>query len=64
MSNKVKIKVIKKGEAKIIEETAVAEEKPEPNNVTKMTSTVSGWIDEFQQRRREETETAREQFNS
>jgi hypothetical protein len=64
MKNREKIKVIKKGEMRIIEETAVAEEQPELNNVTKMTSTVSGWIDEFQQRRREETESAREQFNS
>ena len=64
MNKREKIKVIKKGEAKIIENPAVAEEQPELNNVTKMTSTVSGWIDEFHQRRREETETAREQFNS
>jgi hypothetical protein len=49
---------------RIIENPAVTEEQPELNNVTQLTSTVSGWIDEFQQRRRQETETAREQFNS
>ena len=64
MNNKEKIKVIKKGEARIVENPTVAEEESELNNVTEMTSTVSGWIDEFQQRRRQETELARERFNS
>ena len=63
MNNREKIKVIKKGEVRIVE-NPVVEEQPEPNNVPNLTSTVSGWIDEFHQRRRQETETAREQFNS
>lgn len=64
MNKSVKIKVIKKGESKIIETPEIAEESPEKDNTNELTSTVSGWINEFQQRRHEEKETAMEQFYS
>lgn len=64
MNKSVKIKVIKKGESKNIETPVITEEAPEKDNTIELTSTVSGWINEFQQRRHEEKEMAREQFYS
>ena len=64
MDKRVKIKVIKKGETKNPETPVITEEKPENDNTVNLTSTVSGWINEFQQRRHEEKETAMEQFYS
>ena len=64
MNKSVKIKVIKKGETKNTEAPAITEEAIEKDNTNELTSTVSGWINEFQQRRHEEKETAREQFYS
>jgi len=64
MNKSVKIKVIKKGESKNIETPVITEEVSEKDNTDELTSTVSGWINEFQQRRHEEKETAREQFYS
>lgn len=64
MSNRIKIKVIKKGDVKIVENHETAEKQTEPDNSSNLSSTVSNWIDEFRERRREETETARQQFNS
>ena len=61
MNNKVKIKIIKKGEIKFTEIPEVSEIKREENNV-KLTSTVSAWINEFKSRRREETELAAAEF--
>ena len=64
MDKKVKIKVIKKGESKNIETPKIIEKETEKDKTVELTSTVSGWINEFQQRRLEEKETAREQFYS
>lgn len=64
MDKKLKIKVIKKGESKIVEPPKIDEKEAENDKTVEMTSTISGWINEFQQRRLEETETAREQFYS
>jgi hypothetical protein len=64
MDKRVKIKVIKKGEAKNVEAPVITEKAPEKDNTIELTSTVSGWINEFQQRRHEEKEIAREQFYS
>jgi hypothetical protein len=64
MDKKVKIKVIKKDDVKSAETPVVIEEKTEKENTSEMTSTVSGWINEFQRRRHEEKETAMEQFYS
>jgi len=64
MNNRVKIKVIKKGEVKISEAPEITESEPEQDNSSNLSSTVSGWINEFQNRRREERESAIEQFQS
>lgn len=64
MNTRTKIKVIKKGAEKVIETPAVVKEEPEPENASKQASTVSDWISEFQHRRRQETESAIERFNS
>lgn len=64
MDKKVKIKVIKKGESKNVETPKIIEKETENDKTVELTSTVSGWINEFQQRRLEEKETAREQFYS
>jgi hypothetical protein len=61
MNNRSKIKVIKKGDPKVIKTPEIAEATSE-EDAAKLVSMVSVWIDEFQQRRREETETANEQF--
>jgi uncharacterized membrane-anchored protein len=65
MTAKAKIKVIKKGEVK----TAVKSEKPAvvEKNSTKiaareMVSTVTTWVSDFQQRKRDETRQAIEKF--
>lgn len=64
MTAKAKIKVIKKSEVKIVEPaTAVVEKKPK-QAAREMVSTVSNWVNEFQQRRREETKQAIESFFS
>ena len=64
MTKREKIKVIKKGEKKAIETPVVPPKKTEPQNAAQMALLVSGWIDEFQLRRKEETETALERFNA
>ncbi len=64
MNKSVKIKVIKKGETKIIETLADAMEPHEPHNAAKLALRVSGWITEFQMRRREETESAIRRFSA
>ncbi len=63
MTAKAKIKVIKKGEAKAAETPAKTELKPK-QAAREMVSTVSNWVNEFQQRRREETKQAIENFFS
>jgi hypothetical protein len=64
MKNRIKIKVIKKEDQKSNVPEIVAEPTPPADDPTKLASTVSGWVNEFHERRREETETAREQFYS
>ena len=65
MSEKAKIKIIKKGElnvaAKPAEKSAVIEKKSK-QAAREMVSTVSTWVNEFQQRRRDETKQAIEKF--
>lgn len=64
MTAKAKIKVIKKSEitstAKV--ETPVASDKKTTQAAREMVSTVTTWVTEFQQRRREETKQAFEKF--
>ena len=64
MNSRVKIKVIKKDEIKIIASPAAIESIPEQDNTSELASTVSNWIIEFKERRREETALAIEQFCS
>ncbi len=65
MSEKAKIKIIKKGElnvtAQTTEKSAVIEKKSK-QAAREMVSTVSTWVNEFQQRRRDETKQAIEKF--
>ncbi|MGI8640953.1 MAG: hypothetical protein ACR2MG_13535 [Pyrinomonadaceae bacterium] len=64
MSAKAKIKVIKKSEIKNLE-TPVEVEKISPQQAAReMVSTVSNWVNDFQQRRRIETKQAIEKFLS
>ncbi len=61
MTAKAKIKVIKKSELKIAEKPVVIEKKSN-QAAREMVSTVSNWVNEFQQRRRNETKQAIEKF--
>lgn len=63
MTAKAKIKVIKKGEAKVAE-TPIKEAKKTNQAAREMVSTVTNWVSEFQQRRRDETKQAIEKFFS
>ncbi len=61
MTAKAKIKVIKKSEIKIAEKSVVIEKKSN-QAAREMVSTVSNWVNEFQQRRRDDTKQAIEKF--
>lgn len=61
MTAKAKIKVIKKGEIKVVEKPVTVEKKSN-QAAREMVSTVSNWVSEFQQRRRDETKQAIEKF--
>lgn len=61
MTAKAKIKVIKKGEVKVVEAPIKIEIKKN-QAAREMVSTVTNWVSEFQQRRRDETKQAIEKF--
>ncbi|MGI9034772.1 MAG: hypothetical protein ACR2GD_01920 [Pyrinomonadaceae bacterium] len=65
MSVNAKIKVIKKG-AKVLSteksNNSVTEKKTTQQSAREMVSTVTNWVSEFQQRRREDTKQAIEQL--
>ena len=61
MTVKAKVKVIKKSEVKNVE-VPVAVEKKTNQAAREMVSTVTNWVSEFQQRRRDETKQAIEKF--
>jgi len=63
MTAKAKIKVIKKSELKVAEKPILIEKKSN-QAAREMVSTVSNWVNEFQQRRRDETAQAIEKFFS
>ncbi len=63
MTAKAKIKVIKKSDLKPVEKPALIEKKSN-QAAREMVSTVSNWVNEFQQRRRDETKQAIEKFFS
>lgn len=58
MSGKAKIKVIKKGAVKIVETPAASEKKSTQIAAREMVSTVTNWVSDFQEKRREETKQA------
>lgn len=58
MTAKPKIKVIKKGEVRLTEKTVVEDKKSKQTQAREMVSTVSNWVNEFQQRKRVETRQA------
>lgn len=60
MTAKAKIKVIKKGSVKNEEAPVTIEKKKSQAAAREMVSTVSNWVSDFQQKRREETRQALE----
>ena len=62
MTAKAKIKVIKKGEANKVVEAPIKVEIKKNQAAREMVSTVTNWVSEFQQRRRDETKQAIEKF--
>lgn len=64
MSANAKIKVIKKGEKTKLQENPVAEKKSTQEAAREIVSTVTNWVTDFQQRRREDTKQAIENLFS
>lgn len=64
MNDKIKIKIIRKSETKIGAAPEIPEPAREANDESQQASTVSTWIDEFQQRRRRERQSAIEELYS
>lgn len=63
MKSKLKIKVRKK--SAIVEKPAAVEEvETADQHTTALKSTVKGWVSEFHERIRKDTENARRQFDS
>ena len=62
MSSSAKIKVIKKGTPAAAVSNLEAEKKFTQQAAREMVSTVTNWVSEFQQRRREETKQAIEKL--
>lgn len=63
MTEKAKIKVIKKGEAKTVQ-IPIKVERQKNQAAREMVSNVTNWVSDFQQRRRVETQQAIEKFFS
>jgi uncharacterized membrane-anchored protein len=61
---KGKVKVIKKHEIKTAESPEKLEQQSTKEAAREMVSTVTNWVSDFQQRRREETKQALEKFFS
>ncbi|CAN5482358.1 MAG: hypothetical protein ACR2M8_11825 [Pyrinomonadaceae bacterium] len=62
MSNKAKIKVIKKNEVKVTQEPQMVETQPKREAARAVVSTVTNWVSDFQTRKRDETKAAFERF--
>ena len=62
MTAKAKIKVIKKSDIKVAEIPIEVNKKSKQESAREMVSTVSTWVNDFQQRRRKETKQAIEKF--
>ncbi len=63
MTAKAKVKVIKRSELKNFEAPVIIEKKP-TQAAREVVSTVTNWVNDFQQRRRVETKQAIEKFFS
>ncbi|HEY0426204.1 MAG TPA: hypothetical protein VGC76_00230 [Pyrinomonadaceae bacterium] len=64
MTAKAKIKVIKKSELTSVEKPVENEKVNQQASARDMVSTVTNWVSDFQQRRRDETKQAFEKFFS
>lgn len=64
MTAKAKIKVIKKSDITIVEKPVEKKEETAKASAREMVSNVTNWVNDFQQRRREETKQAIEKFFS
>lgn len=65
MKVNTKVKVIKKGAVKVSKPAVIIEKKSKHESAREMVSTVSNWVNDFQQRRRLETKQAFENlFNN
>ncbi len=62
MVNKLKVKVIKKGEVATPKPAPKRASKGNKNSAREMVSTVTTWVSDFQARKRDETKTAIEKF--
>jgi hypothetical protein len=62
MADKLKIKVIKKGESKPIVKPAANENRSKRQAARDMVANVTGWVSDLQTRKREETRLAFEQL--
>jgi hypothetical protein len=62
MSQKPKIKVIKKGEGKVVPEPKKAVPVPKQEQVREIVANVTNWVSDFQQRKSEEAKVAIEKF--
>ncbi|HLA95552.1 MAG TPA: hypothetical protein VK612_07515 [Pyrinomonadaceae bacterium] len=65
MTNKLKVKVIKKGESKPVTKPVMNETRTKRVAAREMVSNVTGWVNDFQSRKRVETKLAIEKlFNA
>ena len=64
MKENTKVKIIKKGAVKIAKPAAKIEKKSKHEAARDMVSTVSNWVNDFQQRKRLETKQAFENLFS
>jgi len=62
VSNKAKIKVIKKNEVKVAQEPQKVETQPKREAARAVVCTVTNWVSDFQTRKRDETKAAFERF--
>jgi len=61
MLKKMNVKVIKKNDKKVVQPAVKTRDKSK-QTAREMVSTVTNWVSDFQQRKRDETKTAIEKF--
>ncbi len=62
MTNKAKIRVIKKKDLNVVEKVENNDQKKNQEAARKVVSNVSSWVNDFQKRKRQETKQAFEQL--